>query len=150
MSVKTGITIDNLRPEDYQRYAQDQAELDHRLIDASRTFTPPIEGGLSPLPALADSRFNVGPSLRWATFAAPIGDLTRFTRLFSHQLIPSLGGSMDIQDLVDRAEALLKLQDPDTDPAKQIQKMVDFLKFLHGSSETYDRIKSCCYQFQKG
>jgi len=92
MSIKPR-TIDNLGPGTSVRYAQDQEQLDVRLIDDSKWLPKQLEVSVTTpyVPSEFDKLFSSDRINQWAFFTAPPNYGMQARTLFSFQLIPSLG-----------------------------------------------------------
>ncbi|HKZ00551.1 MAG TPA: DUF5399 family protein [Rhabdochlamydiaceae bacterium] len=87
-------TIDNLGVEVSTRYAQDQKQLDQKLIKESRGISTQTEIDVT-TPSFA-SELDIllelqGRTLSWADFYAPTKYNEQKKRLFTYQTVPSLG-----------------------------------------------------------
>jgi hypothetical protein len=87
-------TIDNLGVEVSTRYAEDQKVLDQKLISESRAI--PIDTGIEvTMPSFSaevEALLQTQPThVTWATFIAPAGYFEQRKRLFTYQMIPSMG-----------------------------------------------------------
>jgi len=93
MSIKSR-TIDNLGMESSVRYAKDTEATDIRFLEDSRIISRRIEVSVTKPYTLSefDQLFSFGRSVHWALFVAPPNYESNTRALFSHQLIPSLGG----------------------------------------------------------
>lgn len=87
-------TIDNLGLDVSTRYAEDQKFLDDKLIKDARGIVPQTQIDVTQ-PSYAsefDALFGLTKrNLPWADFQAPSRFNEQKKRLFTHQLIPSLG-----------------------------------------------------------
>jgi len=87
-------TIDNLGVDVSSRYAQDQKKYDKKLIKEARGIAPQttidvtVPSFSSELDTLLDSEKKNQP---WAEFEIPMRYNEQKKRLFTHQIIPSLG-----------------------------------------------------------
>jgi hypothetical protein len=87
-------TIDNLGVDVSTRYAQDQKKYDKKLIKEARGIAPQTTIDVttpsfsSELDTLLDNEKKNQP---WADFEIPLRYNEQKKRLFTHQIIPSLG-----------------------------------------------------------
>lgn len=111
MSIKAR-TVDDLGIEASNQYARNQATLDRQLMEETRLFPSKIEGGLNPYISAEGeesyAKFTIGQAVIWANFSPPKDYSVKASRLFTYQLIPSLGGSEQLQAISDKLEALEK------------------------------------------
>lgn len=87
-------TIDNLGVDVSTRYAQDQEFLDQKILKEARGIVPQTQIDVTQpaYPSEFDSLFGLSKrNLPWADFVAPVRFNEQKKRLFTHQLIPSLG-----------------------------------------------------------
>jgi hypothetical protein len=87
-------TIDNLGVEVSTRYAEDQQALDQTLIKEARTIPvqTQIEVTTPFFPSEVDALLHFQPTnLPWASFFPPLQYFEQKKRLFTFQLIPSMG-----------------------------------------------------------
>jgi hypothetical protein len=87
-------TIDNLGVEVSTRYAEDKQTLDETLIKESRTI--PVQTSIEVtapfFPAEIEALLHIQPSnITWASFIPPAFYFEQRKRLFTYQLIPSMG-----------------------------------------------------------
>jgi hypothetical protein len=87
-------TIDNLGVEVSTRYAEDKQALDETLIKEARTI--PIQTAIEVTTPFFPSEIEAllhfqRTGLTWASFAAPALYFEQRKRLFTYQLIPSMG-----------------------------------------------------------
>lgn len=122
MSIKPR-TVDDLGIDASNQYARNQAALDPRLMEESRLFPSKIEGGLNPYISAEGeesyAKFTIGQAVIWANFSPPQDYGVKASRLFTYQLIPSLGGSERLQAISDKLESLdrsviISLESPKT------------------------------------
>ena len=109
MSVKSR-TIDNLGVEASIRYAKDKELFESRFLEDSKLVSQKTEVTVSKpyAPSEFETLFSSGQLTSWASFLPPPESLSYGKRLFSFQLIPSLG-NYEKQD--DDAEKLAALED---------------------------------------
>ena len=87
-------TIDNLGVDVSTRYAEDQKILDNTLVTESRTIPSQAEIDVTApyFPTEIDELLHIQPSkITWASFTAPAQYFEQRKRLFTFQLIPSMG-----------------------------------------------------------
>ncbi len=87
-------TIDNLGVDVSNRYARDQAMLDPTFLEESKYIPTQTEVLVtSPhTPSEFDERFDTAKrNIPWAAFGAPPNYSVTKRRLFSYQIVPSLG-----------------------------------------------------------
>lgn len=153
MSIKPR-TIDDLGIEASNQYAKGQVEfeLERRLLEESKLFprTQPGAGVTPYLPVLYDIRFVIGPMIIWAGFNPPANYATVSSHLFTYQLIPSMGGSDQLQGLSDKIEGLEKTVPADKKSQYEYKTVQSLLKLLVDSTRTFELIKSRCNQYQRG
>jgi hypothetical protein len=87
-------TIDNLGVEVSTRYAEDKQILDETLIKEARTI--PMQAGIEVttpfFPAEIEALLHIQPTnITWASFIPPAYYFEQRKRLFTYQLIPSMG-----------------------------------------------------------
>ena len=87
-------TIDNLGVDVSTRYAEDQKILDESLVKESQAI--PVQAGIEVtapyFPTEIDALLHILPSqITWASFTAPSLYFEQRKRLFTYQLIPSMG-----------------------------------------------------------
>lgn len=104
-------TIDNLGIETYTKYAQDQAQLDEKIITESRFIPYEAEMDVT-LPSFA-SEFDLlletnRRNSPWADFFAPPYYFEQKKRLFRFQIIPSLGSDEKKESQFDRIKRKVK------------------------------------------
>ncbi len=95
-------TIDNLGPDASSRYAEDRKLYDDKLVKESRVIPlqTEIDVTLPSYPSEFDQLFEIAKrNIFWADFFAPPKFNEQKKRLYTHQMIPSLGSS-------DKKEAL--------------------------------------------
>jgi hypothetical protein len=87
-------TIDNLGVDVSTRYAEDKRILDETLIKEARAIPVQTEIEVTApfFPSEVEALLHFQPtSLTWASFVAPEGYFEQRKRLFTFQLIPSMG-----------------------------------------------------------
>lgn len=152
MSIKPR-TIDNLGIEASNKYAKGQEELEQRLIE---DFRRPLrlEGGLTPyIPAGGEESFtifSIGCATVWAAFTCPENYSVNASGLFSHLMLPSIGGSEGLQALGDKLENLEKTIPKNAAQQDEYNKVRSFITYLTDASRTFELIKARCNQYQRG
>jgi len=87
-------TIDNLGVDVSTRYAEDKRALDETLIKESHTIPvqTEIEVTMPFFPSEVEALLHIQPThVAWAFFSAPAFYFEQRKRLFTYQLIPSMG-----------------------------------------------------------
>lgn len=106
-------TIDNLGIDASNRYAEDRQKLDQNLlVKEGRNLPLPsqIDVTVPYYPSELDLLFDVTPrQLSWADFYPPTGFVDQKKRLFTHQIIPSLGSEDKKETQVKRIQARVRL-----------------------------------------
>jgi hypothetical protein len=107
MSVKPR-TIDNMGVDTSSRYARDKATLDTKLVEESRFIPSKTEVSVVKpyLPTEFEEFLFPNKLTLWASFSPPPEYLSSAKSLFSHQLIPSMGGYEKQEADSDKLEAL--------------------------------------------
>lgn len=133
MSIKSR-TIDNLGMESSVRYAKDTEATDIRFLEDSRIISRRIEVSVTKPYTLSefDQLFSFGRSVHWALFVAPPNYESNTRSLFSHQLIPSLGG-YEKQEA--SSEKILALEDALSKPNKRKKQDQDSQEEKENESE---------------
>ncbi len=149
MSESKYLTIDNLGVDPSKQYALNQQELDqYQLKDSSLVPKKTEISVITPAaPSENESKFAIGRATIWATFDPPAGASFTSGRLFTYQLIPSLGTLEQQRTLLDRLIA-----NPPTDPALQKEhKMIcTAMQELVSLEQTSEQISARRSQYQKG
>ena len=104
-------TIDNLGVEVSTRYAEDQKMLDEMLIKEARAIPiqTEIEVTAPFLPSELESLLQAQPLyISWASFTAPAYYFEQRNRLFTYQLIPSMGSEDKKESQVQKILAKLR------------------------------------------
>jgi len=123
-------TIDNLGIDVSTRYAEDQRHLDDKLIKDTRGLSPQTQVDVtSPsFPSEFDTLFDLSKkNLSWADFQAPLRFNEQKKRLFTHQLIPSIGSPDKKESQAQKINAKVQSQiirnqadkDSEKDPKKK-------------------------------
>ena len=89
-------TIDNLGLDVSTRYAQDQVFLDDKIIKEASAIAPQTQIDVTQpsYPSEFEALFGLSKkNLAWAEFTPPVRFNEQKKRLFTHQLIPSLGSA---------------------------------------------------------
>lgn len=163
MSVKPR-TIDNLGIETSSRYARDKELQDTKLIEDSRFIPTKTEVSvLKPYVSLELQEYLLPTSLTlWASFEPPPAALFSGRPLFSHTLIPSLGGAEKQEEDMDKLEALEDtLSKPFKDGRGQDQReqqeeekerkiLMELMKTIRKLDRTLEMINSRRNQYQRG
>ena len=107
MSVKPR-TIDNLGVDASIRYAKDQELFETSFIKESQLIPQKTEVTVAKpyVPSEFDQIFSVGKTVSWALFSPPPNFFIFDKRLFTYQLIPSLGDYEKMESDSDKIEAL--------------------------------------------
>ncbi len=87
-------TIDNLGVDVSTRYAEDKQTLDETLIKGARAITVQTEIAVTApsFPSEVEALLHFQPTgLTWASFVPPASYFEQRKRLFTYQLIPSMG-----------------------------------------------------------
>ena len=152
MSIKPR-TIDNLGIEASNKYAKDQEALDLRLIEDFRRPTK-LEGGFTPyIPAGGEESFtifSIGSATVWAAFSSPENFSIQASGLFSHLMLPSIGGSEGLQALKDKLENLEKTIPQNSGEQREYKIVRSFISYLTDASRTFELIRARCNQYQRG
>lgn len=104
-------TVDSLGIEVSQRYAKDQALLDTKFLEASRSLSLQTEVSVTKpfVPSEVELLFGLEQrNTPWALFLAPVNFATYSQALFSYQIVPSLG-SFEKQQLESEKLSVLDL-----------------------------------------
>jgi hypothetical protein len=147
-------TIDNLGIEASRQYAKNQEALDQRLVEESRYFPSNVEGGLAPYISAGGEEsfkiFSIGLPTAWATFSAPENYSVAGSRLFTHQMLPTIGGSEKLQANIDKLDILKEKIPPDDPAMPNLKIMLSHFTDMKDDSRTFELIKGRCNQYQKG
>jgi hypothetical protein len=163
-------TIDNLGVETYTRYAEDKQQLDEKLVKEAR-FIPPMAEVDVTLPAYpSEMEALLGAPKRqilWADFPPPPLYHEQKRRLYTTQIIPSLGSedkkaaqAQRITDLVANTKRMKEEKEKIGAAKEETRELQDqekeagtFLN-LFGAINKLEKqaldIKSRLYQYQKG
>jgi hypothetical protein len=148
MTIKP-LTIDNLGVDASKQYARNQQELDLYQKEDSRIIPRKTEVTVTTpyAPSEYESKFSIGRITNLAMFHQPAGSAATAGRLFTYQLVPSLG-SLDTQEtLFDRIAAMTPA-DPTT---KKEQILIhNLLQTLVSRGQTFEQIRTRRFQYQKG
>jgi len=122
-------TIDNLGVDISTRYAQDQQKLDAKIIKESRLIPRQIEIDVtSPyVPSEFEEQFLATKrNVTWADFFAPPKFSEQKKRLFSYQIIPSLGSDDKQEAQAERINARIRpLKDQEKEKKDQQRQKQD-------------------------
>ncbi|MGD2169821.1 MAG: DUF5399 family protein [Chlamydiota bacterium] len=154
-------TIDNLGTDASNRYAVDQKLVDKELLQGSRQV-----GGLSEvsvttpyIPSGFDEQFNTfQKNLPWARFAPPPKYLSHRKRIFTFQLVPSLGSTekheQELQKLSKDKEEKHKEHQFEgfekDEEEKERKKVIKLLKMLGLYDQYLSLINARRGQYHKG
>lgn len=134
------VDISNLGIDASKHYALNAKEFDNQMLLDMHAVRGKLEVSvLSPARAL-DTKFEVGYTIIWASFDRPQDFSAAFSNLFTHLLVPSLGGPDVLSDKLDQINAAPK-------PEPALKKLLEELS--NGEKlylEIYGRLK----QFAKG
>lgn len=122
-------TIDNLGVDVSTRYAEDQKILDDSLVKESWAIPAQTEIDVSSpfIPPEIDALLHIQPSkVTWASFTPPLGYFEQRKKLFTFQLIPSMG-SEDKQEsqalkILSKIKSMVKKaqENPETKDKRQL------------------------------
>lgn len=104
-------TIDNLGVEVSTRYAEDKKILDEALVKEAPTIPvqTAIEVTIPFLPSELETLLQTQPTyITWASFSAPAHYFEQRKRLFTYQLIPSMGSEDKKESQAQKILAKLK------------------------------------------
>jgi hypothetical protein len=126
-------TIDNLGVEVSTRYAEDRALLDEAMIKEAQSI--PVQAGIEvtapSFPSEVEALLRFEPThVTWASFIAPPQYFEQRKRLFTYQLIPSMGSDDKkesqalkiLSKLRAREEELTKKEAPEGDKRVRYEK----------------------------
>lgn len=134
------LQISDLGIDASRQYALNQKELSHQLLQDAQAVQGKMEiSVISPARPL-DLKFEVGYKTIWAVFNQPADFAVLTSNLFTHLLVPSLGGADTLSEKLDLVAAAAK-------PEPALQKL---LKQLLDDEETYRLIQGRMRQFAKG
>lgn len=145
-------TIDDLGIDASKQYAKNQQTIDRRLIEESK-YRGQFEPGavLTPyIPAEYIEGFTIGSVAIWAGFTTPQDYDARSSRLYSYQMIPSLGGSEEMQATFDKLENIEKTVPQDKTDQYEYKTILSFVQLLIASNRTFELIRARCNQYQRG
>ena len=164
MTIKSR-TIDNLGIDASVRYAKDQTLLEpHYTSEESRLIPQRTEIATTRpcVPSEFDQLFSTGTHLAWALFSPPPNEAYG-KRLFSYQLIPSLGGYEKLEADASKLEGVEDLLQKDQDKKrdrgkdqeeKEEKEELKMLKALFQCIEKLDKTLSLINarrnQYQRG
>lgn len=107
------LTIDSLGPEISTRYAQDQQRLDQSLIKDARTIVPQtgIDSTTPFYPSEVDALFSTDQKgLAWGVTTEPPHYADQARRVFTSQIVPSLGSEERRAQQIKRIQSLPQTQ----------------------------------------
>ncbi len=145
-------TIDNLGVDASSRYARDQKNLDRRLIDESRSL-PRMSETPSTAPYVIseyEDLFSSRKTTTWASFAEPANFYGVARSIFTFQVLPSLGSEEEIQEDLDKIEALEGSMERESDEDRGRKKMVALLRLLREIDRNLSLINGKRNQYQRG
>lgn len=145
-------TIDDLGIDASKQYAKNQREIDRRIIEESKYIGQFGPGAvLTPyIPSEYVEGFTIGAVAIWAGFTIPEEYAVRSSRLYSYQLIPSLGGSQEMQAYFDKLENIEKTVPQTKTDQYEYKTIHSFVQLLVESSRTFELIRARCNQYQRG
>ncbi|MEI8328550.1 MAG: DUF5399 family protein [Chlamydiia bacterium] len=154
-------TIDNLGLDVSTRYAQDQVFLDDKIIKDASAIVPQTQIDVTQpaYPSEFEALFGLSKkNLSWAEFTPPARFNEQKKRLFTHQLIPSLGSSdkkeNQSQKIVAKVQAHLhkrlapKNQDEDQNRRNQLHNEQED-KELEKEKKTLIKLFDCIVYLDK-
>ncbi len=170
VSTPTRKTIDNLPVETYTRYAEDKKLYDDKLIKEAHSIPPNTEVDVTVPAYPSEMEALLGAPPRqpvWAEFPPPPYYLEQKKRIFTTQVLPSLGSedkkaaqAQRIMEIVANAKRIKEEQDKTGNAKEAARELQDQEKessvFLHLFTEINSLekqvvdIKSRLYQYQKG
>lgn len=121
-----------------KQYALNQKELDQQLLQDSRTIQGKTEVSVISPARVLDAKFEIGYTTIWALFDRPEEFATSAANLFTHLLVPSIGGLDVLNELKDRFTTAPK------------EAPLALLNLLIDEEETYRLILGRLRQFSKG
>jgi hypothetical protein len=148
-------TIDNLPIDASRRYAEDQEKLrvGRPIIEESRLFPGKPGAALSGVPYIPAEFIewlSLGSRTVWAAFFSPVDYAVHVADLFSYLLIPSLGGSENLQAISDKLELMKKVIPQNKVLQYEYATLCTLVKHLIDASRTFEMIKGRCNQYHKG
>lgn len=164
MSVKPR-TIDNLGVDASIRYAKDQELFETSLIKESQLIPQKTAVAVAKpyVPSEFDQMFSVGKTVAWALFSPPPNYFVFDKRLFSYQLIPSLGDYEKFESDSDKIEALESVFDKSREKSgrgqrdserekdeKERKTLVALFQCIDKLNKTLTMINARRNQYQRG
>lgn len=144
------LTIDNLGIKTSQRYAEDQSKLDQKLLQDARVV--PLKTEVSVLkpytPTELGEYLEPHQITSWATFSPPPDSFSY--GLFSHALIPSLGGYEKQEADQERLQDLEKLKGQNPEGEKERQTLVNLFKTIGRLDKDLGVVNAQRNRYQKG
>jgi hypothetical protein len=152
-------TIDDLGVEPSVRYAKDQKELDTRLVEESRFVPLKTEVVVTTpyVPSEYERLFSIPRQRPWAQFSEPPATAERSGLVFTHRIIPSLGGyekqEADLDKLEGLEESLGKQQkeaQPEAHEEQEAMSLVDLMRLIVKLEKALNLINARRNQYQRG
>jgi hypothetical protein len=162
-------TIDNLGLDASSRYAEDKQYLDEKIVKESRTVSTQteIDVTLPSFPRELDLLFEMQKcNVFWAAFAPPAKYAEQKKRLFTHQIIPSLGSEDKkerlLQKIRSKIQAKKEREEKDEkryqweeqrereEEEKERNMLVALVECIAGLEKVLVEINSRRRQYQKG
>lgn len=143
-------TIDNLGVDVSTRYAEDKEVLDESLLKESVKIPLQTRVDVTELayPSEFDTLFDLGAQRApWASSEPPSSYFSNRRRLFSEQLIPSLG-SLDKQELL--TERIDKIPEDEEKVTIEKKVLLSLLKAVHSIDEQIIDSNGKRRQYTKG
>ncbi len=148
MSIKFR-TVDDLGVDASKQYALNQQDLDFNQLQDSRFVPQKTEISVTTpyTPSDYDSKFSIGRITIWASFKPPAGSATTAGRLFTYQLVPSLGG---LDQQVSQLDHFAEIAPTDPTLKKEHTIIHNLLQQLVSIGQTFEQISARRSQYQKG
>lgn len=135
------VDISNLGIDAHRQYALNAlGQKDLHLLQDLETVRGKMDVSVVSPARPLDTKFEVGYQTIWALFDRPADFLTGASNLFTHLLLPSLGGSDLLSEKLDQIGVAAK-------PEPTVQKL---LQQQFADEETYRLIQGRLRQFAKG
>jgi hypothetical protein len=136
------VTLDNLGIGASRTYAENQTRLDPTLLN---DLGIPSKAQVPAITALRKAEYETAlPEKKgWALFAPPPEALVSARSLFSHGFIPSLGGTEELQALIDRLNAMPNL-------SAEEKKLISSLELIKDYTRLSEQIQGRLNQYVKG
>ncbi len=165
-------TIDSLGVDTSTRYAQDQKILDQKLIKEARSIPPQTEIDSTTIfyPSELDQLFSMDQrGIVWGEVDEPPLYAEQTRRIFTSQIVPSLGSEEKREKLTQRIHAIAGKQESESKRAEsenydfawqkaqlktqrdtEAKKLEEMFATLHLLEKDYSEITSYRSQYQKG